>query len=363
MLNGNELVRVAVALCALVFAAQAEPTNTPPGNSGADQAWTELRQAMTPPPVPAEWAGKEPTPEQADKFRAEQARQTGEAADKAREFYTRFASDARTPEARQTEWRMLETSVRLGNADRRARLEELEQARLKEPGVYDEERFAIRSRTIERTALSHMKDGMAAVIESFEKGIRELQKEFPKRQEIYGMLMTVAENSPKAKALALAKEIAAGAANPQLAAMAQLLSRRTEALDKPLDLRVKAVDGREVDAAKLKGKVVLLDFWATRCPPCVALTPTLKALYEKYQPKGFEIVGINSDESKAQMTKFLAQEKVAWPQYFDSGDARVGSRFGIYQIPSLWLVDKQGVVRDNQGVNDLEVKIQKFLAE
>jgi thiol-disulfide isomerase/thioredoxin len=145
--------------------------------------------------------------------------------------------------------------------------------------------------------------------------------------------------------------------------MAELLGRRTEALEKVLELKVKAVDGREVDLSKLRGKVVLLDFWATRCPPCVALMPTLKALYEKYQPKGFEIIGINSDEQKAQMTRFLAQEKVPWLQYYDSGDARVGSRLGIYQIPALWLVDKQGVVRDNKGVYDLEAKIQKLLAE
>ena len=201
------------------------------------------------------------------------------------------------------------------------------------------------------------------MIESFEKGVRELQKEFPKRPEIYNMLMTVAENSPKAKALALAKEVAADAADPRLRLMADLLSRRMEALDKPLDLDAKAVDGREVDAAKLKGKVVLLDFWAARCPPCVALTPTLKMLYEKYQPKGFEIVGINSDETQPMMTRFLAQEKTPWLQIYDGGESRLGTRFGIYTIPSLWLVDKQGVIRDNQGVKDLEAKIQKLLAE
>lgn len=347
----------------LASTARADSTNTAPANAEADKAWNELQRALLPPPTPAEWAGKEPTPEQADRFRAEQGRLAGEAADKAKNFYTRFPSDARGIDARRAEWNLVDTAVRLGNTNRLARMEELEQERLKEPGVGEEERFAIRTRAIERAALSRQKEGMAAVFESYEKGVRELQKEFPKRPEPFNMLLMVAENSPKAKALVLAKEIVAGTADPQLQMLAELFTRRTTPLDKPLELNVKAVDGREVDITKLKGKVVLLDFWATRCPPCVALTPTLKALYEKYQPKGFEIIGVNSDESKAQMTRFLAQEKVTWLQYYDTGDARVGSRLGIYQIPALWLVDKQGIVRDNKGIYDLEAKIQKLLAE
>jgi thiol-disulfide isomerase/thioredoxin len=357
------VVLAGVILGMLASAARADSTNAGPANAAADKAWNELQQVMMPPPTPAEWAGKEPTPEQADKFRAAQGRLAGEAADQAKDFYTRFSSDARAFDARRAEWKLVETASRLGNTNRVARLEELEETRLKEPGVSEDERFAIRSRAIERAALSRQKEGMAAVIESYEKGVRELQKEFPKRPELYNMLLTVAENSPRERALALAKEIVAGTANPQLQMLAELFTRRTVALDRPLELKVKAVDGREVDIAKVKGKVVLLDFWATRCPPCVALTPTLKALYEKYQPKGFEIIGINSDEQKAQMTRFLAQEKVTWLQYFDSGEALVGSRLGIYQIPALWLVDKQGVVRDNRGVYDLEAKIQKLLAE
>ena len=233
-------VLAGVFLALIASAARADSTNAAPAIPEADKAWNELQQALVPPPTPAEWAGKEPTPEQTDQFRIEQGRLAGEAADKAKNFYTRFSSDARAFDAHRAEWNLVDTAVRLGNTNRLPRMEELEQARLKEPGISEDERFTIRVRGVERTALSHQREGMPVVIAEFEKGLRQLQKEFPARKEIYGMLMTVAENSPREKALALAKEIAAGTADPKLQMVAELLARRTVALDGPLELKVKA---------------------------------------------------------------------------------------------------------------------------
>src|SRR5689334_1790817 len=62
-----------------------------------------------------------------------------------------------------------------------------------------------------------------------------------------------------------------------------------------LELRVTAVDGSEIDLSKLRGKVVLLDFWATRCPPCVEEMPKVLATYNKFHRQGFEIIGISTD--------------------------------------------------------------------
>src|SRR5471030_1254825 len=76
------------------------------------------------------------------------------------------------------------------------------------------------------------------------------------------------------------------------------VTRAESILDKPLDLKFTAVDGKKVDLADMRGKVVLIDFWATWCPPCRAEVPDVVATYKKYHDQGFEVVGISLDQDK-----------------------------------------------------------------
>jgi len=122
---------------------------------------------------------------------------------------------------------------------------------------------------------------------------------------------------------------------------------------KPLDLKFTAVDGSKVDLSKLRGKVVLVDFWATWCPPCVALSPEIVRLYGKYHSQGLEVISISADSDKSALLDFIKKEGAKWPQYFsDTGDTSIFENFGIHEFPTIWLLDKKGVIA-NANFRDL----------
>jgi thiol-disulfide isomerase/thioredoxin len=116
---------------------------------------------------------------------------------------------------------------------------------------------------------------------------------------------------------------------------------------RPADLEFTALDGRQIRMADLKGRVVLLDFWATWCGPCMSGLPHLKRAYEIYHARGFEIVGISFDRDRKALKNVVEGLQLGWPQYFEEsqGENQFGRRFGIRHYPSMWLVDKQGVIR------------------
>lgn len=134
---------------------------------------------------------------------------------------------------------------------------------------------------------------------------------------------------------------------------------------KPMELKFLAVDGREVDLAKMRDKVVLIDFWATWCGPCVAELPKVLGAYEKYHAQGFEIVGISLDENQEKLREFVKSKGMSWPQFFDGKgwENEISKRYGITSIPAMWLVNKKGMVVDSQAREDLAAKVEKLLAE
>jgi len=140
---------------------------------------------------------------------------------------------------------------------------------------------------------------------------------------------------------------------------------KSYAIGKPLDLSFTALDGKKINLADMKGKVVLVDFWATWCGPCVGEMPTVKGVYDKYHDKGFEILGISLDESRDDVEKFLQKNKLPWPQYFDGKqwNNEISSRFGIDAIPAEWLIDKKGILRDTNARGHIEESVSALLKE
>jgi thiol-disulfide isomerase/thioredoxin len=133
-----------------------------------------------------------------------------------------------------------------------------------------------------------------------------------------------------------------------------------------MDLKFTAVDSTDVDVAKLRGKVILVDFWATWCGPCRGEIPHVVAAYNQLHTKGFEVVGISLDQNKEQLTNFTKQAGMAWPQYFDGKgwENEISSRYGIQSIPTAWLIDKKGFVRStNAPVDTLVGQVKALLAE
>jgi peroxiredoxin len=117
--------------------------------------------------------------------------------------------------------------------------------------------------------------------------------------------------------------------------------------DKAKDFTVKLLDGNEFTLAQQKGKVVLVDFWATWCDSCREELPSLKALYTEFKEKDFEIISISLDSSEKILKDFIKKESMDWKMSFSGQgweDATV-KRYGVNSIPSYWLIDKKGFLR------------------
>jgi thiol-disulfide isomerase/thioredoxin len=115
----------------------------------------------------------------------------------------------------------------------------------------------------------------------------------------------------------------------------------------PLPFNVKSTEGRSLSPAAFKGKVLLIDFWATWCGPCVAEMPNVIEVYKKYNPKGFEIVGISLDQSREKLNQYVKANKMPWPQYYDGKywNNDIAVQYGIKSIPATILVDRAGKIR------------------
>jgi thiol-disulfide isomerase/thioredoxin len=130
------------------------------------------------------------------------------------------------------------------------------------------------------------------------------------------------------------------------------------------------LDGKPVDLKQFRGKVVLVDFWATWCKPCAEEMPHLKQLRDHFQPKGFEILGVDLDETPIAAREFMANRELEWPQIFDgapgpkSDRKPLAVRFGVSEIPYKLLIDREGrLIASSHSLADLQKPISKIFGE
>jgi peroxiredoxin len=130
------------------------------------------------------------------------------------------------------------------------------------------------------------------------------------------------------------------------------------------DFEEKDLIDKPLSIERYKGKVVLLDFWATWCGPCVHELPNVLKTYEAYHGKGLEIIGISLDQDKAKLTKFIQDKGMTWPQFFDGKGwgNKLAVKYGIQSIPATFLLDGEGRIigRDLRG-DDLAEAVAKAL--
>jgi thiol-disulfide isomerase/thioredoxin len=188
-----------------------------------------------------------------------------------------------------------------------------------------------------------------------------------------GMLLYQVARSTQdtAKQTQLLQRVVANYPGSQAADRAKGTLRQTEGIGKPFELAfTEAMTGKQMSMADLKGKVVVIDFWATWCGPCIAEMPKMKQLYAEYKPKGVEFIGISLDnpESEGGLEKLKAyckENNIEWPQYYQGKgwQGEFSMSWGINSIPAVFIVDADGKLHSTQARGQLEKLIPELLAK
>jgi thiol-disulfide isomerase/thioredoxin len=233
----------------------------------------------------------------------------------------------------------------------------------------------------ENQLMQILRSGSSDETDQFVEGTWLLIGDYPDEVNGYQNLMMAMEIHERAggsdKARTLADKVIASSVPEEYKLWSKGFLNRLDSQGKPIALQFTAIDGRKVDLGKMLGKVVLIDFWGTRCGPCVAEMPRVKAAWGKYHTQGFEVIGINCDSIESELEEYVKQHEISWPQYF-GGQWRTKNKFtvkfGITGIPHMLLLDKKGILRfDNVRASDrfqpkgdttsFEGKISALLAE
>jgi len=139
---------------------------------------------------------------------------------------------------------------------------------------------------------------------------------------------------------------------------------REKAIGKEFEYDYTPVGADKATAIKdLRGKVVLIDFWATWCGPCRGEMPRLKKLYEKHGKDGFEILGISLDETEKALTSYTKDNAIPWPQIYGKDANKLAEKWGVDAIPTMFLVDRKGNLRSVDAREKLDKLIADLLGE
>ncbi|MDA2927854.1 TlpA family protein disulfide reductase [Acidobacteria bacterium AH-259-G07] len=127
---------------------------------------------------------------------------------------------------------------------------------------------------------------------------------------------------------------------------AENTEKATLGLGRMPDFELKDLEGNLVSSAQFKGKVLMVDFWASWCAPCLKEMPHFQELYEQYQRQGFEMVGITLDVDPADVRSVLAETGARYTMLFADEEDRIQAAFGVQGIPTTFIIDREGKIRE-----------------
>ena len=156
-----------------------------------------------------------------------------------------------------------------------------------------------------------------------------------------------------------------GSGNPAFAVTKAEIGKRM------LELKFVTINGQKIDTTRLKGKVVMIDIWATWCPPCRMEIPHLQKLYDSYKGRGFRLIGVSLGEGKEKPANYARDAKLNYDIAYTNPKeaAALGAKLDVGSIPSTYLIDKKGILRLVEvGFNEdktpakLEESVKRLLA-
>jgi len=234
------------------------------------------------------------------------------------------------------------------------------------------EKFAQLQRRItefRNSSADEQKQTLAEVV----KDLRARKDSLSQADMQYAMSIAQALESGKDKALTTAAYTDLGKAlaeseTAQVARVGRMMqgsARRLNLIGNTMTVKGKTLEGKEIDLKDFRGKVVLVDFWATWCGPCIAEMPNVKKLHKQYRDKGFEVLAVSVDANKAALEKFLAKENLPWVSIHDvAGEGSLSDYYGVMFIPLPILVDREGrVVSMTARGLELERLLEKYLGD
>jgi thiol-disulfide isomerase/thioredoxin len=209
-------------------------------------------------------------------------------------------------------------------------------------------------------------------LDSVVPAAEEFVKIAPKDQRAGTVLHAIASNSTdKAIVEKFEDRILKEYPGDQVVEQIKASRKKREKIGKPFELEfTDAIKGSTVSMKGLKGKVVVVDFWATWCGPCVAEMPKMKKLYAEYKDKGVEFIGVSLDQSKEQggldkLKKYVADNEIGWPQYYQGkgwqSEFSVG--WDVNSIPCVFIVDAEGNLYSTEARGKLDKLIPELLSK
>jgi peroxiredoxin/TolA-binding protein len=211
----------------------------------------------------------------------------------------------------------------------------------------------------------------ANVLANQKKWMAELDdflKKFPDSDEAPSVLLHLANanefNAEEKTAREQYDKLAKNYPGTEAGKKAEGALRRIDLASQPLAIKGTGIQGEPIETSQYLGKPVAIFFWASWATPVKNELPDLMTIYDKYHRDGFEVIGINVDNERADVDAFISKHKLTWPQIVEPGgmDSRLAIDYGIISLPTMFLVDAKGkVVSRNLRTAELEKQLEKLL--